>query len=297
MTPSSARSNRARVAAILIAFAVPMLFAFITHQVWEDYYITFRSSKNLVDGHGLVFQIGERVHTFTSPLLVLAPALGQWTTGNETGALWFLRAVSSLSLAAAAWLLALHFIKDHRFSLSALGLAFVLGLLDGKTIAFATNGMETGLLVFFTLLTWRELNRPSSCRWPVLATGYAGLMWTRPDAVVLAAAMTASVWLFGRRDDQNAPPPVRPVLVAIAIGALFYAPWIAWAWSFYGSPVPHTIPAKANFTPEGLSLVRILTAPVRMLISSTGLDDIFTPSYYYFGGWPAGVIAPVNFWL
>lgn len=285
-----AKTDRTFAAIILIAFAVPMAFAFFTNQVWEDYYITFRSSQNLTEGHGLVFQIGERVHTFTSPLGVLVPAAGQWLTGNETGALWFLRVISSLALAAGAWLLALHLVKDHRFSLSALGLAFVVGLLDGKTIAFSTNGMETGLLVFFTLLTWRELNRPSPCRWPVLAIGYAGLMWTRPDAVVLAAAMTASVWFFRRRDDQNAAMPVRPVLAAVAIGALLYAPWVLWAWSYYGSPVPHTIVAKANFTPEGLSLLRIATAPVRMLISSTGLDDVFSPSYYYFGGWPAAVI-------
>ena len=59
------------IAALLLALG----YALATDRVWEDYYITWKSSKNLAEGNGLVFHPGERVHTFTSPLGVLLPAL------------------------------------------------------------------------------------------------------------------------------------------------------------------------------------------------------------------------------
>src|SRR5262249_29250347 len=83
-----------------IAWFVPLAllgclgYALYTGHVWEDYLITFRFSKILVDGHGLVYNLGERLHGFTSPLGVLLPALGYWLTGNDQSALWFFRVLS-----------------------------------------------------------------------------------------------------------------------------------------------------------------------------------------------------------
>src|SRR3954468_18503114 len=93
-------------ALIAAAFAVPLLFALITNHAWEDYFITLRASRNLVEGHGLVFNPGERVHTFTSPLGVLIPALCTWIAGvhHEEAALWLFRIINAALLAAAALL-------------------------------------------------------------------------------------------------------------------------------------------------------------------------------------------------
>lgn len=76
-------------AAALVATAC-LGFALFTGHIWEDYFITFRSSLNLATGHGLVFQPGERVHTFTSPLGTLLPALFALGGGEEVvaRALW-----------------------------------------------------------------------------------------------------------------------------------------------------------------------------------------------------------------
>ncbi|HET7538045.1 MAG TPA: hypothetical protein VFJ90_16410, partial [Candidatus Didemnitutus sp.] len=68
---------------ILLAFVVPLAFAAYTQHAWEDYFITLRASRNLVDGNGLVFTPGERLHTFTSPLGVLLPAGCLWIVGSE----------------------------------------------------------------------------------------------------------------------------------------------------------------------------------------------------------------------
>src|SRR5262249_19711036 len=83
-----------------MAWFVPMAlfscmgYILYTGHIWEDYLITFRFSKNLVEGNGLVYNLGERLHGFTSPLGVLLPALGYWLTGNDQSALWFFRIFS-----------------------------------------------------------------------------------------------------------------------------------------------------------------------------------------------------------
>jgi hypothetical protein len=293
-SPRSATGDRTVYLMALAAAAIALAFAVTTNQVWEDYYITFRISRNLVEGHGLVYQVGERVHAFTSPLGVLLPALGLWITGSDAGALLFFRVLSAAALAGAAIFVALHG-RDHGWKQGSLWLAFILGILNSKTVAFAANGMETGLLVLFAALAWRELTRPDGPgpRWPALALGYGGLMWTRPDACVLAAAMTAGWWIFGVHSIEiNARRAWwRKVGAALIAGGLLYAPWVLWTWYYYGSPVPQTVVAKAGIMLEGPSLLRVLLAPLRCLVESTELDGVFAPPYFYFvPNWPRDVI-------
>ncbi len=81
---------------IALVMSAGLAFAAYTQHVWEDYWITFRASRNLAMGNGLVYSPGERLHTFTSPLGVLLPAAFSWITGNQTDALalWLFRIVS-----------------------------------------------------------------------------------------------------------------------------------------------------------------------------------------------------------
>jgi hypothetical protein len=289
--PGPLIGRRTFAAAAAAAFAAPLLFAGVTGQAWEDYYITFRSSRHLAEGHGLVYQLGEYVHTFTSPLGVLVPALGYGFTGSDGGALWFLRIVSALALAGTALLVAGQ-AREQGWSRATLWFALALGVFEAKTIAFSANGMETALLVLFAALAWGELTRPGGPRWVRLALGYAGLMWTRPDAFVLAGAMTGSWWIFGPRAlaAEGERTWWRQSGAAILTGALLYAPWVLWAWHYYGSPVPQTIIAKSALTPDGLDFSRILAAPLSILVDKTAFDGLFAPIYSTTAGWPQNLL-------
>ena len=271
--------------------AVALFFAAVTNQVWEDFYITFRISRNLVEGHGLVYQVGERVQVFTSPLGVLLPALGLWLTGSDPGALWFFRAISAAVLGIAAVLVVRIL---HRQELRGLAVcaAFVLAFLDSKTVAFSVNGMETGLLVFFAALVWYELTCGDNPRPGWLAAGLAGLLWTRPDGFIPAFAMLAGAFLFMVR----ARPPAdrrrwwRATGLAVAFGGAAYAPWFIGAWCYYGSPVPQTIIAKSALLPDGVSLGRLLAAPARCLVEPTALDGTYAPAGLMAEGWPRDIM-------
>jgi hypothetical protein len=278
-------SRRTLLAAVAVVALAPLLFAWFSGQIWEDYYITFRSSRNLAEGHGLVYQPGERVHTFTSPLGVLLPALSFVLAGDDQPALWLFRVLSALALAGAAGLVFRH-ASEQGWSAAGAWFALCLGLLEAKIVAFSANGMETAILVLFAALAWHELTRPAGMRVVWLALAYAGLMWTRPDACVLAAAMTFSWWLFGAPKSMPDRARFWPRLAgAILLGGLIYAPWLLWAWDYYGSFVPQTIIAKSALTPGGLSLSRIILAPLHCLVSRTALDGLFTPIYAS-NGWP-----------
>jgi hypothetical protein len=233
-----------------------------------------------------VFNPGERVHTFTSPLGVLVPALCTAIAGvhHETAALWLFRVISAGFLAAGAGLL---WRRVGDLGLGAVGRVTIFGLLftDAKLIDFSINGMETAMLVFFLLLLWTELERPEQPRAMVLAAAVGGLMWTRPDAFVLGGAVILARFVLPARAVAPTRRPWRETLLGLVAGGLIYLPWFAWAWWYYGTPVPHTIIAKGAYTPPVLWQNLLLT-PWQTLIGKSMLIDLFLPSYWPFGGWP-----------
>ena len=279
-------ASRLRWIVVALAALAPLVFAVVTQHAWEDYFITLRSSRNLVEGQGLVFNPGERVHTFTSPLGVLLPALCTWLAGpdQEGTALWIFRCGNAAILAAGA---ALVWRRVESLGLGAVGRLTLFGLLllDAKLVDFSMNGMETALLVFFVLLLWSELAAPSGPRSGVLALATAGLMWTRPDAFIIGAA------LIGARVAIRQPPagatrvPWGPLWRGILLGGLIYLPWFSWAWWYYGTPVPHTVIAKSAYMPA-VDYAGLLLLPGQSFAGKSMLVDLFLPAYWNFGGWP-----------
>jgi hypothetical protein len=68
-----------------------------------------------------------------------------------------------------------------------------------------------------------------------------------------------------------------------------YLPWFLWAWSYYGTPVPHTITAKAVNKPPILSehlIIVLLLFPLRVITLHTSVPFTFLPGYPDHGGWP-----------
>ena len=278
---------RAKWLVVVLAFLLPLTFAAFTGHAWEDYFITLRSSRNLVEGHGLVFNPGERVHTFTSPLGVLVPALCTAIAGaaHEQAALWLFRLINAALLAAAALLL---WRRAESLRLGSVGRIALFGLLlaDAKLTDFSINGMETAILVYFLLVLWSELEAPAGPRVTWLAAAYAGLMWTRPDAFVLAGALTLSHLIFPAQSAGGTPQrPWSQVWRGTLLGVLLYAPWVLWAWWYYGTPVPHTIVAKAVATAP-LELSRLLSVHWNVLLGHNTGGELFLPAYSAFGGWP-----------
>ncbi len=282
------RQNYIAVIAVGTA-ALALAFAAYTRHAWEDYYITFRSSQNLVEGNGLVFNVGERVHTFTSPLGVLLPALSAWITGVGTGEapLWGYRVICIAALAGGVSLL-LQIARQRQ--LGSLAILLVAGWLamDAKTVDFTINGMETGLLVFFLCYAlWAHLRGRAG--WWHLGLAWAGLMWTRPDSFIYIGLLAAAVLLFGLlREGETRAQILVSFIKAGCLTTVLYLPWFAGAWWYYGTPIPHTVTAKSGLAT--VDIARWVSSTWRVVGTLWGEETsaqlAFLPSYVGIGGWP-----------
>ena len=275
----------------LLAIAVCTVFALYTDHRWEDFYITYRSSKNLAEGHGLVFQMGERVHTFTSPLGVLLPALALKLTGTRSDeiALGIFRIWCSCALGGACVLL-WRAATAWGWGTFPRALLALLPLLEPKCVDFSINGMETPFMLLF--IAWAVAVLSTGGPRTVLRLGLAwgGLMWTRPDGFAFGGATAVAWFVFlpttAAAADRRAL--LRLYLRAALVAGALYAPWFLWAWSYYGSPVPHTITAKGSglVAPWRLNWLDILVRQTVLFAWQGRLRDAFLPAYSWFGGWP-----------
>jgi hypothetical protein len=286
---------------VLVAGAVllvGLVFAAYTQHAWEDYWITFRASRNLATGHGLVFTPGERLHSFTSPLGVLLPAALSWLTGNRSDnlVLWLFRLVSCGALAAGLVLL-LRVLQTLQLRRVSCWLTLALIGLDAKIVDFSINGMETGLLIFFAALAIHGLVVAGPRQVLRVGAGWAGLMWTRPDSCVYIAALGLGSWLFlsGKTEGKPYWAQGKKLLASVLVCTVLYLPWFLWAWWYYGSPVPHTIIAKGtNQPPLHLAdlATSLLTFPTEILSSyNSSLSFTFLPGYANLGGWPHSYVS------
>jgi hypothetical protein len=280
----------------MIVLAAGLTWAAVTGQEWEDFYITYRASKNFAEGKGLTFTEGERVHSFTSPLGVLLPAASYLMTGrtSDVGALWIFRLMSLSAMGGAAVLI--WQTLRQLFPTAMLPAAWLVAMLvvDSKTICFVTSGMETAfMLLFLSWALWTVFLRPAR---PSLHLGlaWAGLMWTRPDSCVYIAGFALGLLLFMPGEEgylRSRPKVVGLILRSGALCAVVYLPWFAWAWSYYGTPVPHTIIAKGLFNEVSLPVLakKFLQFPATVLHGKSSLTSTFMP---YYGGsldWPSWV--------
>lgn len=283
---------------IILVMLAGLAFAAYTQHVWEDYWITFRASRNLATGHGLVYTPGERLHTFTSPLGVLLPAAFSWITGNrmETVALWLFRIASMGAFAAGLGLL---FRSLQTLRLRRVSYWLTLGLigLDAKLVDFSINGMETGLLVFFMALAIHGLLVAGPRQTLRIGAGWAGLMWSRPDSCVYIAALGLGTLLFLPQDTgaKRHLAHGKKLFAGALVCAALYLPWFLWAWAYYGTPVPHTIAAKGAGQPP-LHLAELATSlllfPREILFSyNTSIAATFLPGYAGLGGWSEGYVS------
>ena len=219
--------HTSRLGPAVLAAAVAGGVVWGWHLAWlgDDAFISFRYANNLANGHGLVFNPGERVEGYTNFLWTLL-LTGFVAVGADPGQVSML-----LGLACFAGLIALvpRLLQHVR---SDLPVAFVcvaaLVTAAQYTLAsYATSGLET---MFASLLAAIGVER--ALRGAPLSAGAAGIAATlaHPDHGILYAALGLAIFLdpVGRRGLWRYALPF----------LLVYLPYFAWRWSYYGEPRP-----------------------------------------------------------
>jgi arabinofuranosyltransferase len=231
----------------LIALAAFTALFYFSAWVCDDAFITFRTVDNFVRGHGLRWNLDERVQVFTSPLFALilsAPYALIADPGpgpNPDRIYWLVMAVSFVLSSAALVVLV-----GHR---TLAEFAAILALLAGSQafVSFTSSGLETPLIYLLIAIFYRQWlgGDPSS------AGGYARrfllaslILLTRLDLAILifppVAALVVSAW---RRFRGRA---VR----ALAIGGAPSALWLAFSLCYFGFLLPNSYYAKVGIDAE-----------------------------------------------
>ena len=219
----------------------------------DDAYITFRYARNLLDGHGLVYNPGEAVLGTTTPLFaLLMAALGLPLGGPEAPFPEIALVVSALADAVTVFLL----IRiGGRLGSSAAGVASALiWAVHPWSVTFAIGGMETSLFVALLSATF-YLHLSGQ---PIVAAAAGGLaLITRPDALIfLAPLFLDRLWVTLRKSDSASPIGWRE---ATAFGAPVGL-WVVFSMLMYASPIPQSLSAKAVAyeLPASAGLVRLM---------------------------------------
>jgi arabinofuranosyltransferase len=206
----------------------------------DDAFITYRTVANAWEGHGLTWNPGVRVQTYTHPLwMALA-----WVCHGVTGETYFsvLALAWILTLVSAALLVRLANGDVGKACLALLGVGTSAAFVD-----YSVSGLENPLLgLLLGVFVW-IVTRDMPKRLVQLALVAAAVGLTRLDALLLVAPVVAHVaWL------------TRPRLRALQAVVVGFAPF--WIWElfclvYYGSLVPNSAWAKLNVAIPASELV------------------------------------------
>jgi arabinofuranosyltransferase len=207
----------------------------------DDAFISFRYARNLVEGHGLVYNVGERVEGYTNFLWTLMIA-GAMRLGADPGAAS--QALGGLS-ALGTLLVLYRWGRDLGASPWTALLAPGMLAVNPSFAAWATGGLETR---FFTSLVvaaaWRLHREREPGRLPVSAALVALACLTRPEGYLVALVALAGILLFRAR----AASYVATWCAVVGVTVLTH---LLWRHGYYGEWLPNSFYAKV----PGLRLV------------------------------------------
>jgi len=215
----------AAAAAIMISFG---------DIVQDDAFISYRYARNLAEGHGLVYNPGERVEGYSDFLWTVAIAAAVKTgVAAEVAGRWLGMACALAAVAATA-------ILARRWGGFWLGLvAAAMLALNANFLVEGAQGLETALFVLVVTLgaarAAKEYVDPT-CR-PLSALFLILAMLTRVDG--------ALVWLVVLPfylSTARANPKRFVVWAATFLAAT--AGFEVWRLAYYGAPFPNTFYAK-----------------------------------------------------
>jgi arabinofuranosyltransferase len=250
-------------------------------QVWlfkgfvvDDTFISFRFVQQFVQGHGLVYNLGERVEGYSNFLwlILLAPFA---VSGQELTLVAKLLGITlGLGTVWVTWRLGRHLSKHEGFHL----ISPLLLAATGPFAAWSVGGLETPLFtLLLTLSVYRFIVEESSptCDSPLIAENKLG-------DTLPSGTRSPIFWLFSR-GQQGFKVPLsgllfgltslaRPegvfffgfVLIAAVFNhwrtgtlalrrdifrltgfGLIFVPYLTWRYAYYGLLLPNTVYAKS----------------------------------------------------
>ena len=235
------------VIAILPWLALLGWMAAVSRFLNDDAFISFRYARNLLEGHGLVFNPGERVEGYSNFLwtLELAAIWGIFGVKPEYAAPWLSVAFTAGTLAALLW----WGLRTPGLPYRGLTTWMALGLVCGSaTFAVWTSGggLETRQFTFFIVLAVACLALYRRNRWGLLAASLS--LWaaalTRPEGPLIAVICCGWYVMQSMADAGRLRPDWRGMAYLIGPCVILIGAHFLFRYAYYGEWLPNTYYAK-----------------------------------------------------
>jgi len=277
-------------AALLVPVLLLAILAWSRRWTSEDAFIYYRVVENLLDGHGPVFNVGERVEAYTGPLWFGVLALGRVLVPASVPIEWVAvvlgLVLSAAGLLAVTWAaLELWSPSRGRGAPSRAPLGLPLGAVVLVALPpfwdYATSGLETGLAFawlgasFLSLvaLGLRSAGRGTGDGWTAraaypLALGIGLGPLVRPDLAIFAVVFFVALLLVER------PRSAWRAAALIGLVLVFPLAYQVFRMGYFGALVPSTALAKEageSFWARGWAYLANFVSPYALWLPLTAL--------------------------
>lgn len=209
----------------------------------EDAAMLMRYSRNVADGHGIVWNVGQPPVDGATDFLFMLILAGLYTLGGnlESTVIWMGVVTHLLTV------LLIYYGQRRYFTGSVLaGLVSTVFLLLGPGLRYAEASFGTPFFAFFLTLTWiiaqRVIEEPLSWNRAILFSLTALLTGlTRPEGVLAAVFILMAVVIrLGWRKSAGV------VMVFLGIFLLLGGVYFLWRWQYFGHPLPNPFYKKGG---------------------------------------------------
>ncbi len=227
----------------LVAIVVRAWMSWSTHSTTEDFYITLRYSENIAHGVGFIYNHGERVLGTTTPLYTLLLALSAWLHVNP---IIFGKLLNIVADGGTCFLMAYLPARAEIGCPRAGQFAALLYAFSSTPISITIGGMETGLVTCVCMAMVLAYVARSTRALYLLG---AVLFLLRIDGLLLFGLLAVSLAIRQRRI------PWGDLFLSILVAL----PWIAFAYGYFGSPIPTSLTAKLYVYSHAMATPRSVT--------------------------------------
>jgi len=193
----------------------------------DDALITYRYADNIATGIGFVYNPGEHILGTSTPLYTLILATLRLLGIPVPLASNVLNFLASIAIVAVTMVL----VQQLSGSSITGMLAVSILLVQGSFLRYSMAGMETPLYTLLIVATFFAFINQHT--W-LSATLAALAALTRLDGLGIVGAVLLACWIQRRR------LPLKEMLTV----ALILAPWVVFAFLYFGSPIPLAMLAK-----------------------------------------------------
>ena len=218
-------------------FSLIIFIVLITALAWQsdDAYHAYIMARNLVEGNGFVYNIGERATASSCPLFTLVIAAGYFVIRN----MFIVSLMICIAFSAAAYSVVVkHFCKNK----GQIIITFAILVGSYSFMSYTTAGLENCMLFFLAawfMVVYFENETFRAKQLLYIAILISLIAMTRMDAVLIFAPMAVYVYLAKRERTSF----IKSVGIAI-VGLLPFILWEVFATFYFGFPFPNTAYAK-----------------------------------------------------